>query len=128
MPKIIIKLPSIQCLKFKCKYIWWRLADRFVILYNTWKYDGRPVEMSTEYIKRWVLSDENWECSGTGFANDYAEHEYDQEILLAMFTLMGAPVYGCVKGIGCNSLLCYFVYDGCQHWAYLDRKDLVFLD
>lgn len=91
---------------------------------------GKRVRMSRKYIDRWVLNHQNWECHQSPNSGDqvFSDSDYDQEVLLAMFTLMGAPVLGFIKGTGYETFLCYFNYAGCSHWSYLYPEDLEFFD
>lgn len=91
------------------------------------KIDTR-VKWTSKYINNWIFTDNNAACHevpGIGMTT-YGALEYEQEILLAMFTLMGEPVYGAVKGPGCdeNTVLVYFSHAGCSYWGYHNIKDL----
>lgn len=93
---------------------------------------GSRVKLSRKYINNWIFSHDNYEsaCVPGLDINEYAQAEYDQEMMLAMFTLMGEPVYGVIKGLGCddNTFLCYFAHAGLRHWRYLETQNLVLLD
>lgn len=86
------------------------------------------VKWSKKFIKNWILSEDNAAAHEFAGAMDtYNAIEYEQEILLALFTLMGEPVWGIVKGPGCNAdtVLVFMYHDGCSNWQYCNVKDLV---
>lgn len=90
------------------------------------------VRWTKKYVNRWIFSDNNWLCyqrPGGNNEPDYSRIEYDQEILLGMFRLMGAPIYGQVKGIGAdeNTVLVMMYYDDCSYWGYNNIEDLEIL-
>lgn len=97
-------------------------------MYWTHKYVGRKVTINPKYINDWVFSHDNYNahCEFYDFFGD--DGSYDNEVLLGMYMLMGENVYGEVKGVGFNTLQCYFYANGMSHSAYYDLKDLVLLD